>query len=106
MWALGELHADDPDPRLTETILGRLTGDPGMGRDDPRVRAMVPVAMVRMKAKGTLATLKEHTEGDKPTLNVVLHAARWAVAQMEGKPAPTPEVVKVPQNDWFLVPHK
>lgn len=106
IWALGHLHSDQPDTKLTETLLGRLTGDPGLGPDDERVRRMVPVALARMKAIATTKTLRDYSEGDKPTLDVVSHACRWAVAELEKRPLPAPAVVQIPSKDWFLVPHK
>lgn len=103
IWALGRLHADDPVADLAGPIEERLTGDPGMGRDDERVRRMAAVTLARLKAKDSLAALRTEA-GNGPTLDVVALACRWAVAQLTGEPLPAPGVYELPQRDWFLVP--
>ncbi|MFO0936804.1 MAG: HEAT repeat domain-containing protein [Gemmataceae bacterium] len=106
IWALGYLYENQTDADLAAKILERLTGDPGMGRDDERVRRMAAVAMVRMKNSDALTGLKENAEGDKPTVDIVAHTCRWSIAQLEKKPLPVPSVVKIPQVNWFLVPNR
>ena len=84
----------------------RLTGDGTLGPDDARVRKMAPVALALMKATATVPTLREYSQGEKPTLDAATNACRWAVAVLEQKPPPPPGVVAIPQTDWFLVPRK
>jgi HEAT repeat protein len=102
IWALGHLHAGDPAD-LAGPIEERLTGDPGMGRDDERVRRMAAVALARLKANDSLPALRTEA-GDGPTLDMVAHTCRWAVAQLTGEPLAAPAVYELLQRDWFLVP--
>ena len=106
VWSLGQLHSDTGDEELAQAILRRLTGDGTLGPDDARVRKMAPVALALMKATATVPTLREYSQGEKPTLDAATNACRWAVAQLEQKPPPPPGVVAIPQTDWFLVPRK
>jgi HEAT repeat protein len=107
VWALGRLHEGKPAADLVGLIEGRLTGDPGMGLDDERVRRMAAVALGRMKAAAALPALEAHALGDRPTTDVVANACRWAAAHLAGRPPPPdPGVVEVIQRDWFLVPLK
>jgi hypothetical protein len=106
IWALGKLHAGKPPGDLASQIEERLTGDPGMGTDDPRVRRMAALAIVRMKAFDSLPAIR-HVAGDKiPTLDMVIVTCRWADEEMSGRPHETPAVVLFPQQDWFLKPNR
>jgi HEAT repeat protein len=106
LWALGRLHAGDAGPALVGPVEQRLTGDGAMGPDDPRVRRMAAVALGRMGARSSLPALRTEAGGDRPTLDPVAQACRWALAQLTGAPPPPPGVYEVPQRDWFLVPVK
>jgi HEAT repeat protein len=103
VWALGRLHAGNPDPALVGPIQERLTGDGAAGRDDVRVRRMAAVALARLRARQSVDVLRAQG-GDRPTLDVSDLACRWAVAQLTGAPPPPPGVYELPQIDWFLVP--
>ena len=104
LWALGLIHAGRGDAGPVRLIEGRLTGDPGKGPDDPRVRRMAAIALGRMKTAAHLETLRTYSDGDRPTTDPVLSACRWAVAHIEGKELPPPGVFEVVQRDPFLVP--
>lgn len=106
IWALGWLHENDPEEGLVVLIEGRLTGDMGIGPDDPRVRRMSAVSLARMKAKQSLTALRERTGEGVPTTDIVTIACRWAVASITGEPLAAPGTVEAPQQDWFLIPHK
>lgn len=104
IWALGLLHEGNPTDALVKQVEDRLTGDPGLGPDDPRVRRMAAVALGRMKAAQSLPALRTHSEGTAPTLDPVAHACRWSVSQLTGDPVPPLGTVEVPLRDWFLAP--
>jgi HEAT repeat protein len=104
IWALGLFHEGDPDADLVGLIEGRLTGDPGMGPDDRRVRRMSAVSLGRMKAREALPSLELISRDDKPTTDLVVVACRWAIAQVAGRPMPPPGVIEAVQRDWFLTP--
>jgi HEAT repeat protein len=104
IWSLGKLHAGDPAAGLVGPIEERLTGDPGMGRDDERVRRMAAITLARMKAKDSLMALRIEVGEGRPTLDPVSLACRWAVAELTGEPLPPPGTYELPQRDWFLIP--
>jgi HEAT repeat protein len=106
IWALGKLHPGDPEEELAGQIEERLTGDPGLGQDHPRVRRMAAVALGRMKATAALEPLRGIADGDAPNPDPVANACRWAVAHIEGKELPPPGTFEVVQRDPFLVPLK
>ncbi|MBX9628796.1 MAG: HEAT repeat domain-containing protein, partial [Gemmataceae bacterium] len=106
VWALGRMHAGDPDPEVTAQIEERLTGDLQVGFDDPTIRRAAAVALGRMKATGSLEVLRLYADGGGPTPDPVAHACRWAVAHMEGKPLAPPETAVEVQKDAFLLPVK
>ncbi len=106
IWALGLWHAGDPAADLAKTFAERLTGDPGMGHDDERVRRMAAVSLGRMKAGQELPSLRQEAGDGKPTADVVAVACRWAIARITGGPLPPPGEVEAPQRDWFLTPAK
>lgn len=104
LWALGLLHEGRADAGPVKLVEDRLTGDPGRGPDDPRVRRMAAVALGRMKAAGRVETLRTYGEGSAPNPDPVANACRWAVAHIEGRGLPPPGVFEVVQRDPFLVP--
>jgi HEAT repeat protein len=104
IWVLGRFHEGNPKADLVSLIEGRLTGDMGIGPDDPRVRRMSAIALGRMKATQSLQALRERTGADLPSVDFVTHACRWSVNQITGEPLRPPGVVEAPQQDWFLIP--
>lgn len=104
IWALGLLHEGKPEERLVKQIEDRLTGDPGMGPDDPRVRRMAAVSLGRMEAKQSLTALRTHADGTDPSLDPVVQACRWSVARLTGEKLLALGVVQVRQGEWFLAP--
>src|SRR5947199_147776 len=81
--------ARNPDPGRVGPIEERLTGDGAMGRDDERVRRMAAITLARLRAKDSLTALRD-AAGDRPTLDPVAHAGRWAVTELTGERLPPP----------------
>jgi HEAT repeat protein len=106
VWALGLLKEKKPDPPLIELIEGRLTGDGAYGRDDSRVRRMAAVSLGRMKANQSLPALRLQAENARPSTDIVVNAARWAVNRMTQEPVPQLGVIESIQADWFLIPER
>jgi HEAT repeat protein len=104
IWVLGLLHEGDPQADLVSLIEGRLTGDLGIGPDDPRVRRMSAIALGRMKAKQSLPALREFSGGEYPSADLISHACRWSISRLTGEPLRPQAVIEVPQQDWFLIP--
>jgi HEAT repeat protein len=103
-WALGWFHEGDPEPALVSLIEGRLTGDPGIGPDDPRLRRMAAVALGRMMAKQSLKELRDRASLDLPMTDHVTSACRWAAFHIMGEPLPKVLPALATQRDWFLTP--
>jgi HEAT repeat protein len=106
IWALGLIHENAAPADLTGKIEERMTGDPGRGPDHPAVRRAAAVALGRMKASKSLGALKDYSAGDKPSLEPLDHACRWAVARLTGTAPPPAGKVEVMQRGWFLEPQK
>ena len=103
-WALGWFHEGDPEPALVRLIEDRLTGDPGIGPDDPRLRRMAAIALGRMNAKQSLEVLRERAAIDLAMTDLVTSACRWSAFHIMGEPLPKVLPALVPQRDWFLMP--
>lgn len=106
IWALGKLHTGDPEKDLAEQFEERLTGDPMVGSDDPRVRRMAALTLVRMKAVDSLPALRGIGGGTIPTLDMVLITCRWADEELSCRPHLPPAIVLRLQQDWFLKPNR
>jgi HEAT repeat protein len=104
IWALGLWYAGKSPPDLATAFEQRLTGDPGLGPDDERVRRMAAVSLGRIKAESELPSLRLVSGDGKPTTDVVAVASRWAISQITGEPLPPPGEVESVQRHWFLVP--
>ena len=104
IWALGLLHEGKPEDRLVKQIEDRLTGDPGMGPDDPRVRRMAAVSLGRLQAKQSLTALRTFADGTEPSLDLVAQACRWSLSRLTGEKMPDLGTVEVSQRAWFLAP--
>ena len=104
VWALGLLHEGKPDEPLVKLVEGRVIGDGVYGFDDPRVARIAAVTLARLRAKESLPVLREHSEGTKPSVDIVANACRWSVGQLTGEPVPAAGVVEALQRDWFLAP--
>jgi HEAT repeat protein len=104
LWALGLIHEGNPADDLVKLIEGRLIGDGLFGLDDPRVQRMAAISLGRLGAKQSLQLLRDHSDGTKPSADIVVHACRWSISHLTNEPVPALGVVEVLQREWFLTP--
>jgi HEAT repeat protein len=105
IWALGHLHAGQPDAEIARACEGRIRAVVPGDLEDNRVRRMSATALGLMKAKDSLGTLREFYRDKRLTLDMVQNACAWSISQMTGEPV-LPGIVESQQSDWFLVPAK
>lgn len=103
IWALGKLHADQPDAELAEQLVGRASDIRSVPPEDTLVRRMAAVAVGRTKVPQTVAGLRgvisiETVQSDTGV------AAAWAIEQITGEPMPAIPPRLVREDVWFLVP--
>ncbi len=104
IWALGMIHEGKTDDALVEALEERLNDVGSRPPEDYRVRWMCAIALGRMKAKSTLASLRQWCQLFKPTGEPVTNACGWAIEQITGQRMPPPETSIRYQPDWFLIP--
>ena len=103
IWALGKLHAGQPDEALGSAIVGRVT-EPftGFPPEAMRVRHAGAIALGTMKSKsqaGQLRAFSRQTGGNKLYL-----AIRWSLKEISGEELPMPGPLAVSKGGWFLEP--
>ncbi|MHB8970137.1 MAG: HEAT repeat domain-containing protein [Pirellulaceae bacterium] len=104
IWALGLLHAEQPDDKLADQFLERLLDVTNpMMPEDPEVAFMSAISLGRMKAAHTLDGLRKmRTEtGLQTSLG---HASGWAIQEITGEPLGKIEPLVEMQVGWFLTP--
>jgi HEAT repeat protein len=99
IWALGLLHEGRPDAELVRGFLARLN-DGGLAPEHPHVRSMAAVTLGRMKAKESLASLRNRYRAQKPTLDPLNNACGWAIEQITGERMPPPGPEEVPAETF------
>ena len=104
IWALGHLHANQPDEGLAMLLYGRLT-EPSSAEPPEwdRVRDMSLVSMVRMKTRTQWEPIQQALgpRGDSDRMYLLF---RWATQQMTGKILPEPKPTVATRTGWFLEP--
>lgn len=104
IWALGHLHANQPDEELAKQLFGRLT-EPASAEPPEldRVRDMSLVSLARMKTRTQLEPLRQalgpRGESDRRYL-----LYRWALHELTGELLPEPKPIIVTLTGWFLEP--
>ncbi|MHB8862011.1 MAG: HEAT repeat domain-containing protein [Pirellulaceae bacterium] len=104
IWALGLLHAEQPDEKLADQFLERLLDifNP-MIPEEPEVARMSAVSLGRMKSAHTLTELRKMRDGCT-TQSAIGLACAWAVCQITGEAMEDIEPMVKILNDWFLTP--
>jgi HEAT repeat protein len=101
VWALGMLHAGEPDDRLVRAFVGRLSDVNPMKPEAGDVRRMAAVSLGRMKADRGKGALQRFT--DDAANDAVRVACLWALSELTGEPF---ALEARPQRalGWFLQP--
>ncbi len=103
IWALGHLHAGQPDEELAKLLFERLT-DPSLFPPElESVRTMSVVSMARMKTRTQAEPTQNFLFGKGPpeTMNLKI---RWALQEMTGEKFPDLKPAIVTRSGWFLEP--
>ena len=103
IWALGWLHEATPNESLCNQLMGRFSDISSKDPEDPLVRQMCVVGIVRMKGQDHALALRNSISGGTPPTPLGL-ATRWAVRELTGEELPEPEPESVSQGVWFLEP--
>jgi HEAT repeat protein len=102
IWALGLLHAGQPDEELAVQLVERLRDAASIPSELFSVRQVCAVTLGRMGAVSALPAIREFvvpTSADPLALR-----ARWAVITLTGEDIPVPSVIVKYKTGWFLEP--
>lgn len=102
IWALGLLHAGQPDEALAGQLAGRLTDPPSaVPPEMPKVRTLSAVSLGRMRAASQVDAMKNYRElilaNNYPTW-----AINWAVKEITGEELAPPATPTDSKGGWFL----
>jgi len=104
VWALGQIHADDPEKALTEKLIERV--EALTAGEDPFVSRMAVVSLGRMKAQPAVSLLRR-LAADANVESVLADACVWSLRRTTGERIADP-IRKSPvfdhSSNWFLVP--
>ena len=104
VWALGHLHAGEPDDELAAQLMGRVT-DNGIPPELEIVQLMSIVSIGRMQATSQLSALRGRI-GPTVDHGVWDYITHWAIQQMADDEIPLAPPVVVIRDGWFLEPLK
>ena len=103
IWALGWLHAGDPDPSLGRQLIGRFNDNTFPPVESLLVKRICVISLGRMKAVDYAddfrRDLQKSMSNDKFSF-----ARRWAINQMTGEEIPEPKGDLIGNGSWFLDP--
>ena len=103
IWALGFLHADEPDSALAGRLRSRLT-DTSMNNPEAEVvRRFSAITLGRMGAQSAVRTCRR-VRGNEMTGWTLARACDWAIERLTGDAPPVPETEPRPATGWFLEP--
>lgn len=104
IWALGHLHANQPDEALAKQLFERLTEPASvLPPESERVRDMSLVSLARMKTRTQLEPIRQALSPRGGSGRMYL-LYRWALRELTGEILPEPKPIIVPQTGWFLEP--
>jgi HEAT repeat protein len=103
IWALGYLHADQPDSELAKALEGRLVDVMSIPPEMQIVRRFSAVSLGRMKAREALPTLEMFCERSS-IVSDVGYASAWSIEQMTGRGFEKPKPYVGTYTGFFLEP--
>jgi HEAT repeat protein len=104
VWALGHIHAGDPDPEVGRAMAERVADAGDFPRPEPvEVRANAAVSLGRMKAEGAMEVLRAFYNRGPPG-DPVREACGWAIEQITGEDLPDPATKRIVPLAPFLQP--
>ena len=103
IWALGKIHAGEPDEELANLLEKRVLDAFGMVPEDPAVCRMSAIALGRMKADSVVESLRSSL-AQSGMQSGFGYACAWAIREMRGEEIPPLNTEIYIDYDWFLVP--
>ena len=103
IWALGLLHAADPDKSIGRQLIERVNDNSALPFESVHVKRFCIISLGRMKATEYAAEFRLNLE--KTSANDKFSfAKRWALKQMTGEEFPEPIRELAGNGTWFLDP--
>ena len=104
IWALGWLHAGEPDRSLGRQLIDRVNDNEVLPPENFEVKRFSIVTLGRMKATEYAAEFRQNLVGTVTSNDKFSLSKRWALTQMTGEefPDPVPELAR--PGIWFLDP--
>ena len=105
VWALGWLHAGDPDPSLGRQLIERINDNSPLPppSESPNFKRFCIITLGRMKSVEYAAEFRLNLEKASSS-DKFAFAKRWAVKQMTGEEPPNPVRDLARNGSWFLEP--
>ena len=105
IWSLGHLYADQSNEDLAALLRERLTAANLSNTEHTLVRCMSALSLGRMKDAASVEPMNLYLTASETSSNLA-NACAWALARINGRPAPKIEPIEseVNQSDWFIEP--
>jgi HEAT repeat protein len=104
IWALGHLHAGDPQPELARMLAERVADEGDIPVLEPlEVRFHAAVSLGRMKVADAIEVLRNVYQAKDPR-SPVCSGCEWAIEQITGNELPDPEPRQLVPMAPFLQP--
>jgi HEAT repeat protein len=102
IWALGRIYKDKPDAALAKLLEARLNDTHSIPPENTPVRRMSAVALGRMNAKDSVASLRANYPEKRAGADAVNNACGWAIEQITGEPMAPSKTLESIDLDFFL----
>ena len=103
IWALGHLSENAEDADLINRLQLRMVDVNSMEPEVAEVRTMAAVSLGRLKAVGTLNSMRAMLRIEK-IQSAAGYSCAWAIREFTGEPIPELGPASFPYNGWFLMP--
>lgn len=103
IWALGHLHAGQPDEELASLLIARLTDASPLDPEMPLARTASAISLGRMKAASQVEAMRAWMGPDINPDSMDM-AIRWALIEITGEELPPVNVPPGRLGTWFLEP--
>ncbi|HUE71619.1 MAG TPA: hypothetical protein VMP01_12105 [Pirellulaceae bacterium] len=103
IWALGHLHAGEPDEELALLLIARLTDSDPMNPETQAARVSSALSLGRMLAVSQEPAMRAWM-GPEINPEPVDMSIRWALIEMTGEELPPPLAPAGRLRTWFLEP--
>jgi HEAT repeat protein len=104
IWALGRIYKEKPDAALAKLLEARLNDTHSIPPENRPVRRMSAVALGRMQAKDSVASLRANYPEKRAGGDPVNNACGWAIEQITGEPMAPAKTLESNDLDFFLTP--